>query len=171
MSRECKECGIKKPLSDYSKNKGSKDGHVLTCKPCAYQITKSYKKTGVWKTTKKPDRADLLSHIYENKPSIGCQLCGIKNLLSVAYDYHHIDPNTKFKSISNLIKDGYGHEKIKEEIDKCIIICSNCHRQLHFYLENNQQLQQKSWHMISTKFQIHGKSDWINYLVVKYQPG
>jgi uncharacterized CHY-type Zn-finger protein len=31
----CPKCGIKKPLSTYSKNKNAKDGHVSECKACA----------------------------------------------------------------------------------------------------------------------------------------
>ncbi len=46
------------------------------------------------------------------------------------YDFHHIDPNTKtspyipFRTASN--------EKLGLELAKCILICSNCHRLLHF---------------------------------------
>lgn len=34
QTKECSSCGLRKPFSDFSPNKGSKDGRQKTCKPC-----------------------------------------------------------------------------------------------------------------------------------------
>ena len=49
----------------------------------------------------------------------------------VCLDWHHIDPNKKSFSISggNLVSKSIG--AIKNEITKCVCICSNCHRKFH----------------------------------------
>lgn len=47
------------------------------------------------------------------------------------YEFHHLDPNGKDFGISS-----NGHtkswDKVKEELDKCVMLCSNCHRIRHF---------------------------------------
>ena len=56
-------------------------------------------------------------------------ICGYDRYLG-ALDFHHLDPNKKSFGLS---KKGLTHswEKIKSEIDKCILVCANCHRELH----------------------------------------
>ena len=57
-----------------------------------------------------------------------CLKCGY-NKCSRSLDFHHLDPLKKDFNIS----DGKTHnfEKLKPELDKCILICSNCHGELH----------------------------------------
>ena len=58
-----------------------------------------------------------------------CQDCGGKFPSSV-YDFHHVDMATKDKNPSHVLKGGL--EKAKEELSKCVLLCSNCHRIRHF---------------------------------------
>ena len=51
-------------------------------------------------------------------------------------DFHHLDPEQKDKNVGHLIWQRTW-EKLKEEIDKCILLCSNCHRLRH-WKENNE---------------------------------
>jgi hypothetical protein len=44
--------------------------------------------------------------------------------------YHHYEDN-KEGNISDMVNKGYGISKIKAEIDKCIVLCLNCHSKLH----------------------------------------
>lgn len=44
-------------------------------------------------------------------------------------DFDHLDPSTKTASISKLSKWRGNKEKLLEEIAKCELVCSNCHRQ------------------------------------------
>lgn len=45
-------------------------------------------------------------------------------------DFHHLDPKTKVKMVSELIRTS-GKKKIAEEIAKCEVLCANCHRKIH----------------------------------------
>ena len=57
-----------------------------------------------------------------------------------ALEFHHLDPNEKDFSIS---KSGTTRswEKLKQELDKCICVCANCHREIHAGLiDLNNQL-------------------------------
>ncbi len=57
-----------------------------------------------------------------------CQLCGYDKYQG-ALDLHHIDRKRKEFSISDK-----GHsrswERVKKELDKCILVCANCHREV-----------------------------------------
>ena len=49
-------------------------------------------------------------------------------------EFHHI--KNKNDSVARLINGGYRWSSIEKEIDKCILLCANCHREHHF-IENN----------------------------------
>lgn len=58
-----------------------------------------------------------------------CQICGYEKC-SEALDFHHINEKSKAFGISS---KGYTRswEAISREIDKCYLVCSNCHREVH----------------------------------------
>lgn len=58
-----------------------------------------------------------------------CEVCGYHKCLS-ALEFHHIDSSEKDFGIG---QKGYTRsiEKNKEEVDKCILVCANCHREIH----------------------------------------
>ncbi len=58
-----------------------------------------------------------------------CQVCGYDRCIE-ALEFHHLDPTQKDFGISY---KGYTRswEKVKEEADKCILLCANCHREAH----------------------------------------
>lgn len=58
-----------------------------------------------------------------------CIDCGIQSPHSCIYDFHHLDPNTKEYEWVKLRQ--MSDQKIKDELDKCILLCSNCHRIRH----------------------------------------
>ena len=57
-----------------------------------------------------------------------CQICGYHKCLE-ALEFHHLDPAKKDFSISS--SDVLSYDKMKEEVDKCILVCANCHREIH----------------------------------------
>jgi 5-methylcytosine-specific restriction endonuclease McrA len=58
-----------------------------------------------------------------------CQTCGYDRCIE-ALEFHHLDPARKDFEISH---KGYTRswEKVREEADKCILLCANCHREFH----------------------------------------
>lgn len=58
-----------------------------------------------------------------------CISCGY-NKYPGALEFHHLDPKEKDFSLSH-VKLYKFTDKIKEELDKCILLCSNCHREIH----------------------------------------
>ena len=59
-----------------------------------------------------------------------CFDCGLETEYSDVYDFHHLDPSQKDFGIGN---QGYTRswEKTKIELDKCVMLCANCHRIRH----------------------------------------
>lgn len=57
-----------------------------------------------------------------------CQICKYDRCIW-ALDFHHIDSSKKDFTISSNCNKSW--ERIKIEIDKCILLCSNCHREVH----------------------------------------
>lgn len=57
-----------------------------------------------------------------------CQRCGY-NKCNRALEFHHIDPSKKDFGISKNINRNI--EDLKREVDKCILLCSNCHAEVH----------------------------------------
>lgn len=45
-----------------------------------------------------------------------------------ALQFHHLDPTEKDFTIGG---KSYSFEKLKKEVDKCILVCSNCHCEIH----------------------------------------
>lgn len=58
-----------------------------------------------------------------------CELCGYCRCINVL-EFHHKDPDKKDFGIS-----ASGHSRawlrVKTELDKCVILCANCHREIH----------------------------------------
>jgi hypothetical protein len=46
------------------------------------------------------------------------------------YDFHHVDMSSKEGNPSKFIAGSW--DKAKTELDKCVLLCSNCHRLRHF---------------------------------------
>ena len=58
-----------------------------------------------------------------------CQECGYNKNIA-ALEFHHIDPNEKEFHLGNAKTTNL--DKLLLEMDKCILVCANCHRELHY---------------------------------------
>lgn len=59
-----------------------------------------------------------------------CNNCGYNKNLS-AFDFHHIDPNTKKTQLDQRSLSNSSMKIIMEEFEKCEVLCANCHRERH----------------------------------------
>jgi hypothetical protein len=75
---------------------------------------------------------------YKQREDVVCVNCGMERWECL--DFHHIDPSNKKMAINHLVKGRFRIEVILEEIEKCEVLCSNCHRIHHagnIWLENS----------------------------------
>ena len=69
---------------------------------------------------------------YEMK----CSCCGFEGHFS-QLDFHHKDASKKDGDIAHMLWRS-NYKKIKIELNKCILLCSNCHRLLHWEERNGK---------------------------------
>lgn len=133
MNKTCKECNEEKILSElnFHKHKASKDGFNNKCIICRRKrnLINYHKNQKNWRETHTKTRLEKKEKIQEIKKSKLCLKCGEKR--HYLLDFHHLDPTQKDFQISQ--GEGKGWNKILEEIAKCVCICSNCHREFHYF--------------------------------------
>lgn len=61
------------------------------------------------------------------KAELGCRLCEEDN--PVCLVYHHVDE--KKHNMADVPRLDLSKEKIKKELNKCVVLCANCHRKVH----------------------------------------
>ena len=74
-------------------------------------------------------RRDKIKELAVQYKGGKCCICGYNKYVG-ALEFHHLDPNQKDFNIG---AKGYtrSFNKVKEELDKCICVCANCHRETH----------------------------------------
>ena len=108
--KSCSRCRQNKHISEFV------GGRSYLCNYCSSKYRKEYQR-----------EVKEMCVIYKGNR---CEVCGY-NKCNASLDFHHLDPSKKDFAIST-IKAGELTEKLKMELDKCILICSNCHREYHF---------------------------------------
>jgi 5-methylcytosine-specific restriction endonuclease McrA len=103
----CRTCDTTGEEHFYSKSK-------YYCKKC--WNAKTYK-SGI-------DKINDLKLEYGGK----CQRCGYDKYLG-ALEFHHLDPTVKEYHLGQ--RRGLNKEALKQELDKCQLLCSNCHKEVH----------------------------------------
>ena len=68
----------------------------------------------------------------EYKKTLSCEHCGIKDFRVI--EFHHTS-NDKEECVANMM--GFAFKRIMKEIQKCIPLCANCHRILHFDMKED----------------------------------
>jgi hypothetical protein len=67
--------------------------------------------------------------LQEYKSSLSCVVCGEDE--PCCLEFHHTDPKQKEFKISGALRRSKNVEEVLREIEKCIVLCSNCHKKLH----------------------------------------
>lgn len=63
------------------------------------------------------------------KQTLACEKCGENHIACL--DFHHKDPKNKKFEVGHLAAR-LSLKRLKEEIEKCIVLCANCHRKVHY---------------------------------------
>lgn len=130
----CNRCKAELDLTLFSYSIKLTDKRRSICKQCSrcqikkhYELNKEkYKENqNKYRATTRPRKREL---IRQYKQSKGCMICSEDNALCL--DFHHIN-NDKENSINKLLSSNYSIDTIFKEIDKCVVLCSNCHRKVH----------------------------------------
>ena len=82
-----------------------------------------------WKKDKDRIRKNK-KKLKDYKKTVTCKFCGLDDHRVI--DFHHLKDKTL--EVSTMVGCGYSWKTVLKEIDKCIPICSNCHRIEHYEL-------------------------------------
>ena len=93
------------------------------------QDPKERKEKGQYKYKYQKKYAKKKLDFIANCKSIGCAVCGYNKCLKSLH-FHHIDNDKEF-GISSHAAVGKGMKTIYEEMKKCIVVCANCHGEIH----------------------------------------
>jgi hypothetical protein len=137
--KTCIDCKLDKELDDFPFDK-SRNRHLSVCKTCTAIRTEAYRQThkNKWRIDSKR-HSEKRSKIINKWKSKGCAKCG--DTRPYVIDAHHIDPTQKQFSIGTTIR---GIKPTQQELNKCIPLCSNCHREFH-YLEQQCNITIKEY--------------------------
>ena len=78
----------------------------------------------------KAKRAELKSRVDNIKKRGECSVCGNED--HRVLEFHHRDPTQKKFSIVKAVHNRYSLNALQKEIEKCDLICANCHRVIHY---------------------------------------
>ena len=128
----CRICEKNKDSNCFGNNKRKINGKNNFCKECKKNIDKiSYEKRSLKIKEQKLIKITQFRIDYEAlKKDKCCKKCGENKYYLL--DFHHINKEKDF-NISAEAWRTLNINKIKIEIKKCIILCSNHHREFHFY--------------------------------------
>jgi len=129
----CLDCS---PFGEHNTRKiddeSRKVGNVIACRECKKEFVykgKGNKCQSCWSNKR---RFDLKKKCIEYKGG-KCNRCGFDKC-SRALTFHHIDQDKKEFGISGSHCQSW--EVLQNELDKCTLLCMNCHMELHDELDN-----------------------------------
>lgn len=129
---ECTSCREDKAEECFSFKNKAKGLRSTICKYCHKSYAKKHYEQNK-EQYKQRAKASTVSYVDRNKELTArylmdkaCIICGEKDI--VVLDFDHRDPTTKRDSVSSMLRTGFAWKTILEEIEKCDVLCSNCHR-------------------------------------------
>ena len=126
MNQICIECNNERSIHEFYKSTASKSGIERRCKKCRNEKTRKL-------------RQEFKQWCVDYKGG-QCIRCGYKKYRS-ALVFHHRDPSLKEFDFGHQNK---GHlmtkEKAIKELDKCDLLCHNCHNEVHEELRSRSSV-------------------------------
>lgn len=129
----CNHCGLPKEEEEFNwrwKNLGIRQS---CCKTCQQEQRRSWYEGSAKErhkenvhARKRRVRDEAREYVVSYLSEHPCVECGEDD--PVVLEFHHRDGDEKERAISELIGGGYSIETIQKEIDKCDVMCANCHR-------------------------------------------
>lgn len=122
--RTCRYCKEDKPSTEFEVANIIDGKRYLRrkCKNCYTQ-------------TKAARRSVIRNWLWDYKKNLKCKKCGISDYRVL--DFHHHDPSEKEICVASAVTGRWAIDRIQREIDKCEVLCSNCHRIVHWELKNS----------------------------------
>lgn len=127
----CFRCQREKPVDEFYKSARLADGLQSNCKICNKVHSKRHyeENRDLYIERAAISRKKLMDWYRDIKRSLVCSVCGDDKPWRLVH--HHIDPSTKSGSVSIMLTSSGSKEEIIEEMGKCVVVCHNCHADIH----------------------------------------
>jgi hypothetical protein len=127
----CTKCKEEKSIDNFSSKKSSKDGLFIYCKNCVRKINIDWKIANKERTkfNQKERYRRNRKRLNDYKKTLKCSRCSENHPRCL--EFHHRDPSTKLTNIT-YVGNTWGWKRLMEEINKCEVLCANCHRKETF---------------------------------------
>ena len=100
------------------------------------QYHKKYKEK--YRPIRNKRRREKRDYILQYKKLHGCSVCGKSDHWIL--EFHHVRGEKKY-AVTQAVE--YGFETLIREIKKCIVVCANCHRTIHWHWKEKEKLNDK----------------------------
>lgn len=85
-----------------------------------------------------------------------CEKCGYDKNIS-ALDFHHKDPSKKLFQLDSRHLSNTTIDKLKNEVDKCVLLCANCHRETHYPQCDKKEIEKRTGEMKTKNIEVLSK--------------
>lgn len=128
----CPKCEQTKRNVDFTFDKSTKDGLYGWCQLCkrARDLTVYQANEKHGRTNRAEQRKQRQRWFDSYRSTLKCIQCGFNH--PGALQFHHRDREIKLYNISELVSRAYAIDTILTEIEKCDVLCANCHFVFHF---------------------------------------
>lgn len=128
MTYKCRTCGIDKRVEDYHRSRRKSRPVQWDCKPCKKEHDRvRYTTDPRKKELNSRRKREFKDRLDEIKSRQGCKYCDEKD--PCCLDFHHINQSLKVFEISR--HGSMAWKSVVAEVEKCEVLCANCHRKLH----------------------------------------
>jgi hypothetical protein len=123
--RRCQKCQVEKSLSDFHRSRERYLGRAYVCKACksAEAKTPEFRKHNREKQAKRYERAREIMRAMKDRPCVDCG----GRFPHYVMEFDHPQRTNKLFSIAERAGAGVT-PSVLAEIEKCDLICSNCHK-------------------------------------------
>lgn len=129
----CSTCKTEKSLDDFSNKKSAKDGKNSSCKECTRATVRRHYENNKEYYLDKNERVknDNRERVWKFLKENPCMDCGEQDPLLLEFD--HLSDKTN--NVSTMVCSTTW-PIIQKEIDKCEVVCANCHRKRTYQRAN-----------------------------------
>ena len=131
--RNCPRCGNDLPAEGFFPSAWERSGSW--CRECQLEYYRQPKHKAYHKEYTARRRRENRDWLRELKEGLECEVCGESH--RACLDFHHRDPAAKLFCLAQTTCRS--RKQIIDEIAKCVVLCANCHRKLHYTGDDTQE--------------------------------
>ncbi|MCI0555522.1 MAG: hypothetical protein L0287_31640 [Anaerolineae bacterium] len=135
MAKKCDHCKTYKDEEEFNWKFKSLGVRHKTCRECMKIFRKNWYEGDAHERhlknvneRKQEARQFARDFVYNYLLTHPCKECGESDVRVL--EFHHTDKSGKYMAVAAMVSGGFSVERIQAEIEKCDVLCANCHRKI-----------------------------------------